>query len=118
MENKRLSDLDDYAFTLHFNARHKGFYDAFDEMREEDKIVFHLKQLAMIHSEVSEVLEAMRKEQGDDKVVLELADIMIRVMDFWGHLSTSGYTNYSLSDMINSKADGNKNRPNMHGVLA
>jgi len=43
---------------------------------------------------------------------------MIRVMDFWAHLSTSGYTNYSLSDMINSKADGNKNRPNMHGVLA
>ena len=118
MENKRLSDLDDYAFTLHFNARQKGFYDAFDEMREEDKIIFHLKQLAMIHSEVSEVLEAMRKEQGDDKVVLELADIMIRVMDFWAHLSKSGYTNYSLSDMINSKADGNKNRPNMHGALA
>ena len=118
MENKRLRDLDDYAFTLHFNAKRKGFYDAFDEMREEDQIIFHLKQLAMIHSEVSEVLEAMRKEQGDDKVVLELADIMIRVMDFWAHLSLSGYTNYSLSEMINSKAAGNKNRPNMHGVLA
>jgi NTP pyrophosphatase (non-canonical NTP hydrolase) len=118
MENKRLSDLDDYAFTLHFNARHKGFYDAFDEMREEDKIVFHLKQLAMIHSEVAEVLEAMRKEQGDDKVVREVAGIMLSVMAVWAHLSLSGYTNYSLSEMINSKADGNKNRPNMHGVLA
>jgi len=118
MNEKRLSDLDDFCFTLHGNAKRKGFYDAYDSMSEEEHIVFYLKQLAMIHSEVSEVLEAMRKEQGDDKVVMELADIMIRVMDFWAFLSQSGYTNYSLAEMINDKSGVNEKRPRMHGVLA
>ena len=80
---KRLAEIDDLAHTLHAHAKRQGFYEPYENMDEADHVVFHLKQLAMIHSEVTEVLEAIRKEQGDEKVVEELADIVIRVLDFW-----------------------------------
>lgn len=115
---KYLRDLDDFSHTLHAHALQKGFYDAYENMQESEYIVFYLKQLAMIHSEVSEVLEAMRKEKGDDVVVEELADIMIRVMDFWAFLSQTHYTKHSLADAIVAKMQKNIERPKMHGVLA
>lgn len=110
-----LNDLNDFAFTLNANAREKGFWDA---DTEDNRIVFYLKQLAMVHSEVSEVLEAIRKEKGDDVVVEELADIIIRVLDLWAGMSTDQYTNHSLSEAINEKMQKNTTRPKMHGVLA
>ena len=113
-----LRDMDDMAFTLHSNAIKKGFYEPYYHMDEADHIVFYLKQLAMIHSEVSEVLEAMRKEKGDDVVVEELADIIIRVLDFWAFLSMTHYTNKSLAKAVVEKMNKNKDRPAMHGVLA
>jgi NTP pyrophosphatase (non-canonical NTP hydrolase) len=87
-------------------------------MDEADYVVFYLKQLAMVHSEVTEVLEAIRKEQGDDKVVEELADILIRVLDFWAFLNETGYTKNSLSNALNLKVETNKQREWRHGVLA
>jgi NTP pyrophosphatase (non-canonical NTP hydrolase) len=113
-----LKDMDDLAFTLHSNAVKKGFYEPYLHMDEADRIVFYLKQLAMVHSEVSEVLEAMRKEKGDDVVVEELADIIIRVLDFWAFLSMTQYTNKSLAKAVVNKMEKNKERPAMHGVLA
>lgn len=113
-----LRDMDDLAHTLHANARSKGFYEPYENMDGADHIVFHLKQLAMIHSEVSEVLEAMRKDKGSDIVVEELADIIIRVLDFWAFLSQTQYTNRSLADAVVSKMQKNTERPAMHGVLA
>ena len=118
MQQKRLTDLDDLAHTLHARAKAKGFYDPLEFMEPTDYIIFHLKQLAMIHSEVTEVLEAMRKEKGDDVVVEELADILIRVLDFWAHLSQSGYTKVSLQEALNKKIETNEKRAHMHGVLA
>jgi NTP pyrophosphatase (non-canonical NTP hydrolase) len=115
---KYLRDMDDLAFTLHSNAKNKGFYEPYENMNESDYIVFYLKQLAMVHSEVSEVLEAMRKEKGDDVVVEELADIIIRVLDFWAFLSMTQYTNHSLADAVVAKMQKNSERPAMHGVLA
>ena len=71
----------------------------------------------MVHSEVTEVLEAIRKDQGDDKVVEELADILIRVLDFWAYLNETGYTLKKISDALNEKIEVNKKRPHKHGVL-
>ena len=113
-----LNDMDDLAHTLHAHAKRQGFYEPYDNMDEADHVVFHLKQLAMIHSEVTEVLEAIRKEQGDEKVVEELADIMIRVLDFWAFLNKTGYTKRSLSNALNKKVEANKQREWRHGVLA
>lgn len=115
---KYLRDLDDFSHTLHAHALRKGFYDAYENMQESEYIVFYLKQLAMIHSEVSEVLEAMRKEKGNDVVVEELADIIIRVLDFYAFLSETHYTKLSLADAVVAKMQKNVERPKMHGVLA
>ena len=113
-----LNDMDDLAHTLHAHAKRQGFYEPYDHIDEADHVVFYLKQLAMIHSEVTEVLEAIRKEQGDDVVVEELADILIRVLDFWAHLNESGYTKVSLQKSLNNKIETNEKRAYMHGVLA
>lgn len=113
-----LKDMDDLSHTLHAHAKKKGFYEPYEHMDESDYVVFYLKQLAMVHSEVSEVLEAIRKDKGDDIVVEELADIIIRVLDFWAFLSQTGYTKHSLADSIVSKMEKNLERPSMHGVLA
>ena len=108
-------DLDDIAHTIHANAVEKGFWDA---NTEDNRTIFYLKQLAMIHSEVSETLEAIRKEKGDDVVVEELADIIIRVLDLWSGMSWDHYTNKSLKNAIAEKVKKNSSRPRMHGVLA
>jgi NTP pyrophosphatase (non-canonical NTP hydrolase) len=72
----------------------------------------------MIHSECSEVLEAIRKEHGDDVVVEELADIIIRTLDLYAGMATDGYTKVSLQKSLQAKMDKNVLRPRMHGVLA
>ena len=113
-----LNDMDDLAHTLHAHAKRQGFYEPHENMDEADHVVFYLKQLAMVHSEVTEVLEAIRKDQGDEKVVEELADIMIRVLDFWAFLNETGYTKNSLSNALNLKVEANKQREWRHGVLA
>ena len=113
-----LNDMDDLAHTLHAHAKRQGFYEPYDNMDEADHVVFHLKQLAMIHSEVTEVLEAIRKEKGDDLVVEELADCIIRILDFWAFLNETGYTKESLQNALNNKIETNEKRAYIHGVLA
>ena len=108
-------DLDDIAHTIHANAVEKGFWEA---NTEESRTIFYLKQLAMIHSEVSETLEAIRKEKGEDAVVEELADIIIRVLDLWAGMSWDQYINKSLKNTVAEKVEKNRSRPKMHGVLA
>ena len=65
------------ARRVHLIAKSKGFWD--DEVTY-DKIG---NKLALVHSEVTEVLEAIRKSQGSEKVVEEIADIVIRILDVY-----------------------------------
>jgi len=104
--------IDEFAAVIHANARDKGFWD------DNNGTIFYLKQLAMVHSEVSEVLEAIRKEKGDEQVVEELADIVIRVLDLYAGLVRDKYTNISLEESLKRKVSKNIERPKMHGVLA
>lgn len=113
-----LSDLDDVSFTLNAHAREKGFWEPLKRMDKKDHIIFYLKQLQMINTEISEVTEAMRKEKGDDQVIEEMADILVRLLDLYGGLATEGYTNESLQKHFQAKVEKNLNRPKMHGVLA
>jgi len=104
--------IDEFAAVIHANARDKGFWD------DNNGTIFYLKQLAMVHSEVSEVLEAIRKEKGDEQVVEELADIVIRVLDLYAGLVRDKYTNISLEESLKRKVLKNTERLKMHGVLA
>jgi NTP pyrophosphatase (non-canonical NTP hydrolase) len=113
-------NLDATAKVLHDTAVEKGFWEP---NNEDTHVIFYLKQIAMIHSEASETLEAIRKEQGGQKIVEEMADIIIRVLDlYWGmrndHAITQGYAIPSLHDTFEAKAKINQERPRMHGVLA
>jgi NTP pyrophosphatase (non-canonical NTP hydrolase) len=105
-------DIDDLANSLHSTAKEKGFWD------DNNGIIFYLKQLMMVTTEVAEVAEAMRKSQGDRAVVRELADIIIRTLDLYAGLVEDGYTKESLQENLLDKAKYNSDRPNMHGLLA
>lgn len=111
-------NLEEMAFAIHSNAVNKGFWEPLARMKEEDAIVFYLKQLAMIHSEVSETLEAIRKEKGEEIVVEEMADILIRLLDLWAGMQRAGQVRTLLTDALVSKVSKNTERPKMHGVLA
>lgn len=65
--------------------------------------------LALIHSEVSEALQADRKGEGADHVAEELADVVIRVMD------TAAAHGFDLASTIIAKMQANKARPHRHG---
>jgi NTP pyrophosphatase (non-canonical NTP hydrolase) len=113
-------NLDSTAKALHDTAIEKGFWEP---NNEETHIIFYLKQIAMIHSEATEVLEAIRKEQGGYKIVEELADILIRVLDLYQGLRedgmvSQGYDIVSLHDVFEKKARINEVRDRLHGVLA
>jgi NTP pyrophosphatase (non-canonical NTP hydrolase) len=104
--------IDELAFQIHSNAIDKGFWEA------NNGLIFYMKQIAMIHSEATEALEAMRKEEGGDTVVKELADIIIRTLDLWAGLVRDGYTKKSIQESLVEKVDYNTQRERMHGVLA
>lgn len=110
-----MTNLDQLANSLHETAREKGFWDPSHKM-EGELFVFYAKQLAMVHSEVTEVLEAIRKDKGQDQVVEEMADIIIRVLDLYAGMKRNGDVLDSLDEVLKTKADFNSTRPKMHGV--
>lgn len=75
----------------------------------------YVAKLALIHSEVTEVLEALRKSQGSDKVTEEFADILIRLFDLYGELVDVGEADPGLYAVMKQKMETNKNRPAKHG---
>ena len=101
--------LDALAATLHETAIEKGFWDG--EIGY-DKIG---NKLALIHSEVTEVLEAIRKNKGSEEVVEEIADILIRTLDLYAAMRNTGDLTHSLDEILFSKMEKNKSRPTLHG---
>ena len=108
-------NLEELAFAIHSNAIDKGFWEP---NTPDNHIVFYLKQLAMVHSEVSEVLEAIRKEKGEDVIVEEMADILVRLLDLWCGMQRDGAVKTTITDALLKKMEFNTTRQKMHGVLA
>jgi NTP pyrophosphatase (non-canonical NTP hydrolase) len=109
-------NLDRLSERLHTTAVEKGFWDPLDNMTGEDNFIFYAKQIAMIHSEATEVLEAIRKSKGQAQVVEELADIIIRVCDLYEGLRLNGEVVTSLDKTVRYKSKINKKREKLHGV--
>ena len=92
---------------VHQNAVNHGWWD---DPREDGTV------LALVHAEVSECLEALRDGDPEDKqcpgfgqAEIELADVVIRVMDFCERKG------WSLGKAIVAKHEFNKSRPYKHG---
>jgi NTP pyrophosphatase (non-canonical NTP hydrolase) len=101
--------MDALAAILHETAIEKGFWDG--EIGY-DKIG---NKLALVHSEVTEVLEAIRKNKGSEEVVEEIADIIIRTLDIYAAMRNTGDLTHSLDEVLFNKMEKNKARPKLHG---
>lgn len=100
--------LNDLAKMIHDNNVKKGFY-------ENDSKTF-AENIALMHSELSEALEADRKDNppsekidGHCQVAEELADAVIRILD------TAAHNNIDIGDAIVAKHQYNLTRPYKHG---
>jgi NTP pyrophosphatase (non-canonical NTP hydrolase) len=111
--NEIISDygLDALAAMLHETAREKGFWDG---EYSHDKIG---NKLALVHSEVTEVLEAIRKSKGSEQVVEEMADVIIRLLDVYAAMRNEEQILHSLDEILEAKINKNKERPRLHGNL-
>lgn len=73
------------------------------------------ERIALMHSELSEALEAIRKPAPDDKLpqfsgeVVEFADAIIRILDYCHHY------NLPIESAVVAKHEYNKTRPYKHG---
>jgi NTP pyrophosphatase (non-canonical NTP hydrolase) len=91
---------------VHAIAVEKGWWDAERNNGE---------MIALMHSELSETLEALRQPHMSEKIPLyhaveeELADVIIRIMDF------AYQRNYNVPSAILAKIEYNKTRPVKHG---
>ena len=103
--------LDALAAILHETAISKGFWDG---PKNHDKIG---NKIALVHSEVTEVLEAIRKNKGSKEVVEEMADVIIRLLDLYAAMMNAGFIEHSLDEELNNKMQINKDRQRLHGNL-
>ncbi len=103
--------LDALAAVLHETAIEKGFWDG---EYSNDKIG---NKLALVHSEVTETLEAIRKSKGSEQVVEEIADVIIRILDVYAAMRNQEQITHSLDEILEAKINKNKERPRLHGNL-
>ena len=113
---EQLEVLDRLGQRIHSNAVAKGFYDTFAHEIVIDDNLVGLK-LALIHSEVTEILEAIRKSQGEAAIADEFADVIIRLLDLFHAIrSTKLYGELpSLAAATANKVEVNEGREFKHG---
>lgn len=90
----------------HRTSKEHGWWDDYGETKEATIV---MEKLALIHCEVSETAEEVRKGMNMTGIAEELADVLIRVFDLCGHLEIN------LGAAVLDKMAVNRLRPHRHG---
>jgi NTP pyrophosphatase (non-canonical NTP hydrolase) len=97
---KKKREINYFIKECHTVAKKKGWWE---EARNEGELI------ALMHSELSEVLEAMRRHHPKEAIAEELADCCIRIFDY------CGAKNIDLEKALLKKIEYNKTRSYRHG---
>ena len=103
--------IEDLAVRLHETSKSKGFWDG---AHTHDRF---MAKLNYVHEEVSEVTQAYKKAKGSYKITEEIADILIRTLDWYEAAKDAGIVEDSLSEVLYSKMETNQGRANLHGKV-
>jgi len=106
--------MNDRAYEIHEWAKQQGFWDT-AVLSAPGGAVHNPslipEKLALIHTEVSEAMEAHRDGniKGKHGIGEELADVIIRTLDL------AEYLGVNIEQEVINKHQANQDRPHMHG---